>query len=242
MPAARIVAALAALALAAAACASVGPAGAATRGAEPPVDVLVGTDGVHFSPSLAAGLFDGSGLLVPGDSVASDLWIKNPTGSAAALRVSARAVMTSSSDLADGVTLSAWNSGTDSTRSAPLRSVAECQIIVPSQAIAPGATVKMIVRYTMADLTGVAAQNQSASLRLKVAIRDAQAGPFPPSACEDDGVLVSMNPARPSVSALPGSLATTGTDFAVPLLAAGGFLVGVGLFLVAGRRRKRDQS
>lgn len=244
MTAARIVAGLAALALAAGVCASIGLAGAAASEAPPSTDLLVSTDGVHFSAELAGGLFGGSGLLVPGDSVASSLWIKNPTGAPAALRVSARDVTFSSGDIADGVTMSAWDSGTDTTLSATLRSVAECQIIVPSQAIAAGATMEMIVKYTMADFAGAVGQNESASLGLKVAMRDAEAGPFPLSACEDEGVLVSSNPALPSSlpGSLPSSLPTTGTEFVVPLLAAGGFLVGIGLFLVAGRRRREHEE
>lgn len=237
----RIVAGLAAVALAMGACAGVTLTATAAQETTPSVDLLVSTDGVHFSPALAGGLLGVSGLLVPGDSVASSLWIKNPTGAPAVLRVSARDVTFSSGDIADGVTMSAWNSGTDTTRSATLRSVAECQIIVASQAIAAGATMKMIVKFTMTDLTGEVGQNDRASLGLKVAMRDAVAGPFPASACGDEGVLISSNPARPS--SLPSSLPTTGTGFVVPLLATGGFLVGIGLFLVAGRRRREhDES
>ena len=243
MPATRIVAGLAALVLAAGVCASVGPAAAVASETTPSVDLLVSADGVNFSSALAGNLFEGSSLLIPGGSVASDLWIKNPSGAPAVLRVSARGIAISSGALADGVTMSAWDSGTDATRTATLRDVVECQIIVPSQAIAAGATMKMVVRYTMADLTGVTAQHDSANLGFMVAMRDAEAGPFPESACEDDGVLISSKPSRPSSLARPSSLPTTGTDFVVPLLATSGFLVGIGLFLVAGRRRREhDES
>jgi LPXTG-motif cell wall-anchored protein len=242
MKAARILAGLAAVALAAGVCAGVTLAGAAAGEATPSADLLVSTDGVHFSPELAGGLFDGSGLLVPRASIASSLWVRNPTGAPAVLRVSARDVTISSSELADGVTMSAWNSGTDTTRSGTLRSIAQCQVIVPSQSIAAGATMKMVVTYTMADFTGVTAQHDNASIGLMVAMRDAEAGAFPASACKDDGVLISSTPARPS--SLPtGSLPSTGTDFAVPLLVTGGLLMGVGLFLVVGRRRREhDES
>jgi LPXTG-motif cell wall-anchored protein len=243
MPAARILAGLAAVALAAGVCASVTLAAAAAAAAPPPaVDLLVSADGIHFSSEFAGGLFDGSGLLVPRGSIASDLWIRNPTAAPAVLRVSARGVTVSSSDLADGVTMSAWNSGTDTTRSATLRTIAQCQILVPSQSIAAGATMKMVVTYTMADFTGVTAQHDNASVGLMVSMRDAEAGAFPASACTDDGVLISATPAR--TGSLPtGSLPRTGTDLAVPLLVTGCFLVGVGLFLVAGRRRREhDES
>ena len=208
----------------------------------PSVDLLVSTDGIHFSAALAGGLFDRSGLLVPGDSVASVLWIRNPTSAPAEVRVSARNVRVSTSDFAAAMTMDAWDSGTDATRSRSLSSLARCEIVVPAQQIAAGATLKTLVGFTMGDLGGVSGQGEEAGLDLMVAMRDAEAGPFPASACDDDGVLISSKPARPSFLASPSPLATTGTDFVVPLLATGGFLVGIGLFLVAGRSRKRDES
>lgn len=241
MPSARIIAGLAAISLATGLSATVAVSSAAALTAPPSTDLLVSADGVHFSPALDGSLFEGSDLLVPGDSVAAGLWIRNPTAAPAVLRVSVRDVTISSTDMADGLILSAWNSGTDSTKSGALRNVAPCEIIVPSQAIAAGATMKMIVRFTMADLTSVTAQQENASLELMVAMRDGQAGPFSPSACDDDGVLISSHPARAGPPAR-SSLASTGTDFAIPLLATGGFLIGVGLFFVARRRREHDES
>lgn len=245
MTAARTVASLVAVLLAAGVVVTVAVGGAAASEAaptEPSVDLLVSTDGVNFSSALDGGLFDGSGRLVPGDSVASDLWIKNPTSAPAEVRASARNVTISTSDFADAMTMDAWDSGTNATRSRSLSALAQCEIVVPAQQIAAGATLKTLVRFTMADLGGVSGQGEEASLDLVVAMRDAEAGPFPASACDDDGVLISSKPARPSSLVSPSSLATTGSDFAVPLLATGGFLVGIGLFLVAGRRRKRHES
>src|SRR5680860_162981 len=112
MTATRIFAALAAFALSAAACAGGVAANATIGETTPSVDVLVSSDGSHFSPALARGLFDAGGLLVPLDTVTADLWIRNPTRAPAVVRVSAQDVTVSSSELADGVTLSAWDSGT----------------------------------------------------------------------------------------------------------------------------------
>lgn len=235
-----MIAALAALVLATGVCAGVGPVAAAAS--EPTVDLLVSTDGVHFTTALAGGLFDKSVLLVPEGSAAAGLWIKNPTNAPAVLRVSARDIGISSGDLADGVILSAWNSGTDTTRSATLADLSECEVLVPSQPIAPEATTQVIIRYTMANLAGVIAQHESTSLGLMVAMRDAEAGPFPESACQDDGVLIPPIPAPSSPPVPPSTLATTGTGFPVSLLAAGGLLVGIGLFLAVRRRRRNDES
>lgn len=199
--------------------------------------VLVSADGVHFSPTLVGGLFGDLGVLVPGGSVSAGLWIRNPTPAPAALRVSARDVTSTSRALAGGVAVSAWDSGTDATRSVPLSALGRCQVLAPSQPVAPGATIKMVFTFTMADLAGVAAQQESARLGLMVDMRDAEAGPFPASACGDDGVFLS-----PRLSE-PASLPSTGTALLVPFLVVGGLLVGVGLFFVTGRRRReRDES
>ena len=214
----------------------------ASPAAAAPVDLLISTDGIHFASSLEGGLFDGLGTLVPGDSIASSLWIRNPTSAPAEVRVSARNVTVSTELFAAAVNMDAWDSGTDATRSRTLGALAKCEIIVPAQRIAAGATIETLVTFTMADLRGVSGQGENANLDLFVAMRDAEAGPFPPSACEDDGVLISSQPARPSPLVSPSSLATTGTDYAVPLLVTGGFLVGIGLFFVAGRRRREHNK
>lgn len=238
----RLAGRLSAAVLAAGAVGAIVLGAGASPAAAAPVDLLVSTDGIHFASSLDDGLFDGLGTLVPGDSMASSLWIRNPTSAPAEVRVSARNLTVSTELFAAAVNMDAWDSGTDATRSRTLSSLAQCEIIVPAQQIAAGATLKTLVRFTLADLGGVSGQGEEAGLDLMVAMRDAEAGPFPQSACEDDGVLISSKPARPGSLVSPSSLATTGTDFAVPLLATGGFLVGVGLFLVVGRRRRRDES
>jgi hypothetical protein len=213
------------------------PGGAAEPAAAAPLDALLSTDGIHFSAALAGGLFDDLGMLVPGHSASTDLWIRNPTGVPAALRVSARDVTTSSRALADGVMVSAWDSGTDATRSSVLGALAQCQVLAPSQWLAAGATIRLVLTFTMADLPGSAGQRGSAGLGLMVAMRDAEAGPFPSSACEDDGVLIA------SKEGPGGSLPTPEADLTGPLLLAGGLLVGAGVFFVVGRRRRgRDGS
>ena len=233
---------LAAAALAAGVAAVLALGGAAAPAAAAPVNLLVSTNGVNFSSALKGGMFDGLGLLVPGHSITTSLWIKNPTSAPAALRVSARDVVITSSSFAGGVTLSAWNSGTGGTLSEPLGAMANCDTLVPSQLIAAGATMKMVVTVRMGDLTGITGQNGSAKLGIMVAMRGAEAGPFPASACEDKGVLLQSNAVRTSV-ARTRSLPNTGADLPVPLLIAAGVLVGAGFFFVAGRRRReREES
>jgi len=194
--------------------------------------ILLSTDGVHYATSIGGGIFDGLGVLVPGDSVTSALWIKNPTNAPAVLRVSARNVIRSSAEFADGVTMSGWGSRTDTTTTVDLHELSDCSVLVPSQEIGAAESIKTVVRFTMSDLDGDTAMQEGVSLDLMVTMRGAEAGPFPASACEDDGVLISSSPGR------SGPLPRTGTDPVVPLI-VGGLLLGVGAFILGrgGRRR-----
>lgn len=218
----------------------------ATPATAAPVDVLLSTDGVTFSSAPSEGMFDDLGLLVPGESMSSSLWVRNPTPTTTVLRVSAREPIFPSAAFAGGVTMTVWDSGTGTTRSTTLGALARCDILVPSQPMAAGATIRLDVTFTMADLTSSVGQNQQASLGLMVAMRDGEAGSFAASACDDEGVLIASNPSRSNLasnSSRPTTIARTGTDLPVPLLIAGGLLLGVGIFLVAGRRRReRDES
>ena len=220
-----------------------------------PVDLLLSTDGTHFATTLSAGLFDGLGLLIPRGSQQATLWVRNPTAAPAEVRVSAHDVRLPAGGYADHVTLSAWNSGTGDTRSRTLSALDGCGIVVPSQPIAAGGTMKLVVTFTMADVSGTIDQGASASLGLLVAMRDADGGPFAASACDDPGTVVPVLPSTPTpvstttpttatapsfAAVSTGILAHTGVEPPAPVLLIGGLLLGVGLFLLLGRRRSRE--
>ncbi|MEC5152077.1 LPXTG cell wall anchor domain-containing protein [Cryobacterium sp. GrIS_2_6] len=215
-----------------------------------PVDLLLSADGVHFSTTLSAGLFDGLHLLIPRGSTQSALWVRNPTAAPAEVRVSAHDVLLPAGGYADDVTLSAWNSGTGDTLSRTLRGLDRCGIVVSSQPIAAGGTMKLVVTFTMADVSGTVDQGASASLGLLIAMRDADGGPFAASACDDPGTIVPVLPATPATSAptrsaaaaSAGILAHTGVEPPAPVLLVGGLLLGVGIFLLLARRRRSEED
>ena len=199
-------------------------------------EVLVSADGVHFSTSLPRGILDGRGALVPGQSISSAVWVKNPTAALAELRVSMRDLTSSSVVYTSAVTMSAWNSATNITRTGNLGVMTRCGVLVAAHAVAAGGTVKVILTFALPDLDGVAAQGEQANFSIMVAMRGSEGGPFPASACDDDGVLVTSNHSRNS------TIASTGSDLPTPLVILGGLLIGVGVFFVVGRRRKRTES
>ncbi|TFB98277.1 MULTISPECIES: LPXTG cell wall anchor domain-containing protein [unclassified Cryobacterium] len=230
----------------------------ASAGATPiaPVDLLLSTDGVTFATTLNAGLFDGLGLLVPRGSQQAALWVRNPTAAPAEVRVSAHDVLLPSGGYADHITLAAWNSGTGDTLTRTLRRLDSCAIVVPSQPIAAGGTMKLVVTFTMADVSGTVDQGASASLGLLVAMRDAVAGPFAASPCDDPGTVVPAFPGAPPTPVTPtattptaypavvgsGILAHTGVEPPAPVLVVGGLLLGIGIFLLLARRRRPEED
>lgn len=223
-----------------------------------PVDVQISTDGIHFSSNLTGSLFQGSGALIPGGSAVSTLWIKNPTASPASMRVSVTGVDVSTAAHAEVMSLSVWDSGSGTTSTGDLSGLGSCDVVVPVQEVAAGAVVKVIATLSLDPaVTGTDGQGEDASIGLLVAMRDAEVGAFPKSACKDDGVLIPPTPTptatpKPSAeptpaptsvgAATPGKkdLAETGFEANGPILFAGALLLGGGVFLAVRRRRQGD--
>ncbi len=199
--------------------------------------VLLSRDGVHYSSSLAGGLLDGAAALVPGGSVSVDLWVKNPAVTPASVRVSVRGLDASSSAFANGVVLRVVSSmALVQAPAETLANVHRCDVLASAPAIAAGNAIRLTFTFTMDDLADRIAQTDRAALDLLVSIRDAAAGPFAPSACDDDGVLIA------SGSGHYTAVAYTGTDLPVPLIIGAGLMVGLGVLLVGRRRRRPDRD
>jgi LPXTG-motif cell wall-anchored protein len=209
--------------------------GAAPSPASAATELLVSTDGVTFGPAFTHGLFDDIGAMVPEDTATASFWVMNPTVDPASIRVSVQEMVVSSPVLATSMMLSTWDEGTGLTNTTQLNSLAVCDIVVPGQIMAAGAVIRVDMTITMLSVTGHMAQGQLGALNFLAAMRDAAAGPFPPSACDDDGVTIPAN--------LPAQIAHTGTDLPTDWLAAAGALVGFGILLVLARRRRhRDDE
>jgi len=211
---------------------------AAPAAAAEPGEILVSADGVTFAKTLDHGLFDRFGLLIPGGSVDSTVWIKNGGDSAAELRVSARDVEHSSASFAIALTLSTEDSriGREpgEVRSRELGSFADCDVLLPTTTLAAGEVTMLTLNFELADLDGQTAQGDTARLDLLVSMRDAAAGPFPDSACEDTGTVLAATGGGSS------GLASTGPSAVAILLMGAGFLLALGagvLTLVGWRRR-----
>ena len=184
-----------------------GPASAVGAvSASDPAPMSISDDGVRFSQNAGGGILDRLGLLIPGESATSSMWVRNDSSDLAVVRVSIRDLVTSSREYADGVSLATWNSGTGQTLSNSLSSTPRCAVIVPSQTIQAGDTMQFDLTFAMADLENQVGQAERARMSLMVAMRDSAGGDFAASACDDDGTLITPTPtdAAPGASSAPG--------------------------------------
>jgi hypothetical protein len=220
------------LALALGAALAVGIGGAS--GAAASNELQVSRDGVHYSPALDGELFDGANSLVPGHEVTASLWIKNPSSESTGLRVSVHDVTWSSGALARALTLTASVGTAQSSDPVGPVVLQRCAVIASVQTVPAGASVRIDLRLAMADLTETAAQSDHVAFDFLVAMKGQSGGPFGPSPCADDGVMVGSTSYR--------TLAYTGGTLPVPLIVGGGLILGVGIFLVARRRNGSDRD
>ena len=213
--------------------------------AEPRNEVLVSIDGEHYASNLPVGLFGSYGLLIPGGSMRSTLWIQNPSDRPANVRVSLREPggasadreISALADLREYLILTVEDAAAPTVTTVPQLVDAGCAVLAPEQPLAAGATLQVAFTIEMMNVTGLTAQNARADLGVLVALRDAEAGPFAASACDDDGVLIPAI-AGSSVSQRADGLSRTGVDLPVPAIIGGGLLLGVGVLLVTRRRRE----
>lgn len=217
----------------------VGAAVAAPAAQPAAPQILVSDDGVTFAPTLTDGLFDGLGLLIPGESITASLWVRNPSSTDGSLRVSVDALAGGSAVFSQNVSIEA-TLGVDSWTFS-LSQLAECGTVIPSVPIAAGTTVRIDFTAALADsVVGLEAQRESAEVGLNVAVRDAR-NPFPAERCEAPG----PDPADPdgggSAGGTDGELSGTGAN-AMPTIAAAIVLLVGGLIIVVTRRRRHDED
>jgi LPXTG-motif cell wall-anchored protein len=208
--------------------------------------VLVSMDGVSYEPALTVGLFADSGLLVPGDTATSDLWIKNPLATPATIRVNVGDIYSSSTDLGNNMRLTAVDTSNGSTVTATWTELAACDVMVLPVTVAGGAVLHVDLALAMLNAPGLVAQHQNGSLTANIQMQDAAAGSFPASSCDPgatDPGTTGPGATQPASTAPRKVLGYTGETFPTQLLLLGGVLVGVGWFLVvARRRRKREEA
>jgi hypothetical protein len=198
-------------------------------------DILVSLDGVNWSATLPRGLFSGAGTVVPGERMSRTLWIKNGTSTPAILRLSRMQTAATSSLLARAISISATGRGTRG--SSPASQDGACTQLLPDQVVLAGRFTPIVVTLTVADLQGLQAQGQSATISL-VASMSARGGAAA-SPCPPGGTSVSVLGSGQALANTSGSLAFTGAGLQYPAIMIASLLTGFGLFVVLAARRRR---
>ncbi len=221
----RAVIALAALALASVMILPAAPAQAA------PPEILLSTDGVTFVPVTSVDIFDDLDLLVPGDSTAGQLWVRNDSSTPALVRVAVNDLIVSSPAHRSVLTLSSTMNGV--TFASSFASLSNCQVVVRAQTFAAGETRRVDLQVSMnSSASGSTAQGATADVGFIVTAHDSAAGAFP----DANGCSSAASGGSPGPS-----LAFTGREVLPTVFVALGLLV-VGAFFAVLRRRRLDDD
>ena len=218
-----------------------------------PQQLVLSSDGVNFSRVLPTGVFQNAGRLVPLDTYATSVWVKNPTLTDSQMRISVADLLTSSDVFASNMTLTATEDATGATVTKTLLELKTCDVIVTSQVVQPGAVVRVDLTLAMSDVPAKVAQDRWWTLDLFVGMRDGEAGPFPDSACKDGAVLLPGQVDESTGSdngsgdgdgndTADGGLAATGSEIPTHLIMGSALLIGVAIFLLVWRRRRNDEE
>ena len=212
---------------------AVAPGAGAARAANG--DILVSLDGVNWSVTLPLGLFSAAGAVVPGDTMSRTLWIKNTTSGPAILRLSRMQTAATTPLFARAISITATGRGTGF--SLPASEDASCAQLIPDQVVLAGRSTPIVVTLTVADLRGLQAQGQSATISL-IASMSALGG-VSASPCPPGGVTLPVVGSGQVLANTSGSLAFTGAGLQYSAIMIASLLTGLGLFVVIAARRRR---
>lgn len=219
-------------------------AGLAAPAAAAGGELLVSHDGVNFASDSTLSLFSGMGRVVPGDRSTEQVWVKNDSATDAVLRVDLVDPTADDAALAAAFSLSVASPG--GTPSPPVSLATgvrngACTVLGSGLVLGAGETLRL-------DLTASVdpALDQrhgmlgTVGFRLRgVLVETAAADQVRPgSTCQP--TTTPVDPLDPDHERLPN----TGSAALLPLglLAGAAIAVGIGLSLVAWRRREPEES
>jgi LPXTG-motif cell wall-anchored protein len=213
--------------------------GSATSAQAEGSEILVSSDGVNFATEYDGNLLGDIGVLVPRDQATRSVWIRNPTPTPAVMRMSVSDMGVSSPVMASSVLMTTTDVDADTKTERRLDELKRCTIVVPPRVVPANGTIRIDVTITMLDVDQQVSQRGLGWLNFLIAMRDDAAGEFPPSACDDTGVTIPTTP----IPTPSGDLVVTGSDMPTEWFVLSGVLIGLGILLLARRRRSaRDEA
>ncbi|RAN76526.1 hypothetical protein B5P43_23300 [Bacillus sp. SRB_336] len=161
-------------------------------------EMLLSSDGVHFTRGQAPVIFPHLSGLVPGESRPGSVWVRNggtePAEIALAVQsVGGIAVLTESLDLVAG-------SRGHGSSTVPLPSPGNCRSVFQGWGLAPGETKRLDLALGMDASAGNATRREAASVQLVFLMRGT-GGPATVAACPAPGIPTDPHTVRQPVSA-----------------------------------------
>ena len=167
-------------------------------------DIQVSPDGVTFSNQYPGSLFDSIGHLVPGDTDAEMFYLRNSGNAAGFLRLTVRDVVSTNTDFAQALTVTASTPGYPG-EPVVVGSVNPCWVLLERHRVEPGETVGVTAQLALGDLHGQAGQGATAGMVIRVSLSDTSAGTLPPTDCGGAGTDVSVLPTPSSTGSGTGA-------------------------------------
>lgn len=208
--------------------------------------ILISNDGVTYAASSDLGLFADASLVVPGDTSAESIWIKNNTDETGRVRVDLYDAQATDRDLAGAMTIATQPGGSPATVLTAVDS-GSCVVLSNDLLLGPGEAVQlqatMSVDAALGSDQGDAGdegQNSSVSFRLRAILSDADvaASVFPGDACTVISEPMPTTPGAPSDPPDAVELPATGSAIEPGIGVAAGAALAAGLVLMFGRRKR----
>ncbi|MCU1570462.1 MAG: hypothetical protein JWR33_1203 [Naasia sp.] len=202
IPASRLAVGAGATALAVALALGAQSALASAASAEDSTGMLISLDGSRWAQTPAGSLFPAGFALVPGGSMAADVWVKNDSSVPAYLLVSVADASGTTLQFTRDLSLQATTQATPTTEPVSLDAAGVCNPLLSGEVVQPGAIATVHLAMAMSAEADNTAMGGIADARLQVSLVDARAGSDGTVDCDDLG---GSDP-------VPGTDAGTDTD------------------------------
>ncbi len=200
--------------------------------------VKFSTDGVGWSETPPTGLFPGVPRMVPGDTVSTQLWLRNTHVSPLVLTIVVTDIAYDSAAAGARFGLAGRDGAGEGLSRTALADIAACTALIPARTLSPGEVVAITVDVDLdASAAGTEAQADGIDFTLAVGLIDPGVE-LPPYGCPADPTEIPLTPDGPDDR---GAVALTGSDLAARavLLALAMGAAGWLLLLLSRRRRSR---
>ena len=221
--------------------------------------IELSVDGLTWSTTPPDSLFPVDLRIVPGDDLSSKLYVRSSRDAPSALTIVVSNVVVDNSYYGDDLLLSGRDNRAMGLSGQRLSSIDSCVEVVPSRVVARGEVVPVTLSVQLPIGSENQTQHSIARFWIQVGLSDDISGGRDPFGCPKDPIIIPAlpSPTEPSPNPHPTNpevqqpdhneagarvIAMTGSELFYPALAIAGGAIGVGLFLLGARRRRRGSE